>query len=150
MTVGHFQDFKEVVLLCCLTDAASADPLSSLQFLSDSVFLAGCSNGSVYVADVRASGCPQVSPAATHLQESAPWWTAASAAPAPCRILRVSSAGRALLSDLRNLGEAVSVAQLDTGAVTASVDDVRVSWAPALDGCIAISGSFGAVKEQQA
>lgn len=123
-----------------LTDAASADPLSSLQFLSDSVFLAGCSNGSVYVADVRASSPPQVSPPPAASQDSALWWTEASAGPAACRILRVSSSGRTLVSDLRNLGEAVSAAQLDAGPVTCGVDDVRASWAPALDGCIAVSG----------
>lgn len=136
MTIRHFQNRRSFPL----TDAASADPLSSLQFLSDSVFLAGCSNGSVYVADVRASSSPQVSPPPASSQDSALWWTEASAGPATCRILRVSSSGRALLSDLRKLGEAVSAAQLDTGPVRCGVGDVRVSWAPALDGWIAVSG----------
>lgn len=126
-----------------LTDTASADPLSSLQFLTDSVFLAGCSDGSVYVADVRAPGSPQRSPPPA--QDAALWWTEASAA---CRVLRVSSSGLTLLSDLRNLGEAVSAAQLDTGALTGGVDEVRVSWAPALDGCIAISGECAAEVSQ--
>ncbi|CAG04549.1 unnamed protein product, partial [Tetraodon nigroviridis] len=125
--------------------AASADPLSSLQFLSDSVFLAGCSDGSIYVADVRAPSSPQVSPPPAWCRASAPWWTEASAGPDACRILRVSSSGRTLVSDLRNLGGAVSAAQLDTGPGTCGGDDVRASWAPALRGLIAVSGWGGAV-----
>lgn len=125
---------------CLCTDAASADPLSSLQFLSHSVFLAGCSNGSVYMADVRGSGSPHVSLPPASSTESALWWTEASAGPPACRILRVSSSGQMLVSDVRNLGKALSAAQLDAGPVACSVDDVRVSWAPTLDGCVAVSG----------
>lgn len=123
-----------------LTDVASADPLSSLQFLSDSVFLAGCCNGSFYIADVRASSSPQVSPPPASSTESTLWWTEASAGPPAGRILRVSSSGEMLVSDLRNLGEAVNAAQMDTGSVRGSMDHVRVSWAPVLNGCIAVSG----------
>eukprot|EP00066_Takifugu_rubripes_P010142 XP_003977724.1 PREDICTED: WD repeat-containing protein 73 [Takifugu rubripes] len=127
-------------------DVASADPLSSLQFLSDSVFLAGCCNGSFYIADVRASSSPQVSPPPASSTESSLWWTEASAGPPASRILRVSSSGEMLVSDLRNLGEAVSAAQMDTGPARGSMDHVRVSWAPVLNGCIAVSGFGGAVE----
>uniref|UniRef100_A0A4W6D4D1 WD repeat domain 73 n=1 Tax=Lates calcarifer TaxID=8187 RepID=A0A4W6D4D1_LATCA len=126
-------------------ESDSADPLSSLHFLSDAVFLAGCSNGNIYVADTRTSAAPQLSPPPpppVSSGESVLWWTDASAGPDPsgCRVVRLSSSGQALVSDLRNLGGAVSRAQLDVQTRRCGPDDVRVSWAPALDDCIAVSG----------
>lgn len=45
-----------------------------------------------------------------------------------------------VVSDLRNLGGAVSRAQLDVQRGRCDSDNVTVSWAPALDNCIAVSG----------
>ncbi|XP_034729519.1 WD repeat-containing protein 73-like [Etheostoma cragini] len=116
----------------------SADPLSSLQFVSDAVFLAGCRNGDVYIADTRTPAAPQVSPGPASRGDSVLWWTDALGD----RVVRLSSSGRAVISDLRDLGEAVSRAQLDVQSHRCNLDDVRVSWAPALDGCIAVSGEL--------
>ncbi|GAA6217168.1 WD repeat-containing protein 73 [Lates japonicus] len=129
-------------------ESDSADPLSSLHFLSDTVFLAGCSNGNIYVADTRTSAAPQLSPPPASSGESVLWWTDASAGPDPsgCRVVRLSSSGQALVSDLRNPGGAVSRAQLDVQTRCCSPDNVRVSWAPVLDDCIAVSGFSGAVQ----
>lgn len=127
-----------------LTDSSSADPLSSLQFVTDSVFLASCCNGSVYVADIRTSAPPQVLP--PPLSGSAIWSTGASGELTSCRIVRLSSSGQTVVSDLRNLGGgAVSLALLDVETHRCSTDDVRVSWSPRLHGCIAVSGQFMAV-----
>uniref|UniRef100_A0A8D3B665 WD repeat-containing protein 73 n=1 Tax=Scophthalmus maximus TaxID=52904 RepID=A0A8D3B665_SCOMX len=123
----------------------SADPLSSLQFVGDSVFLAGCRNGNIYVADTRTSSAPQLSPPPASSGESEPWWTDASAGPDPssCRVIRLSLSGEAAVSDLRNPGAIVSRARLDvqTHCRCSSTDDVGLSLAPALD-CIAVSGQF--------
>lgn len=121
-------------------DATTDDPLSSLHFLSDAVFLTGCSDGGVYVVDVRASRCPRLCLSPPLSSDSALWWAEPSMGPPPCRVLRVSSLGRMLVSDLRSPGDAVGAAQLDATAVGSGVDDVRASWAPALDGCIAVTG----------
>lgn len=122
------------------TETDSADPLSSLQFVTDSVFLAGCCNGNVYIADIRTSAAPQLSPPPASSGESVLWWTDASTGPSSCRIVRLSSSGQMVISDLRNPGGAVSRAQLDVQTRCCNLDDVRVSWAPALDDCIAVSG----------
>lgn len=128
----------------------SADPLSSLQFVSDSVFVAGCCNGNIYVADTRTSAAPQLSPPPPSPGEPAAlWWTDVSADVTPsscCRALRLSSAGRALVSDFRNLGGVVSQAQLEVKATPRSLQDVTVSWAPTLDGCVSVSGLSGGVQ----
>lgn len=47
-----------------------------------------------------------------------------------------------MVSDLRNLGEAAGRAQLDVAARPCSLDHGEVSWAPALDQCIAVSGQL--------
>ncbi|XP_075937189.1 integrator complex assembly factor WDR73 isoform X2 [Anarhichas minor] len=119
----------------------SDDPLSSLHFMDDVVFLAGCSNGNVYIADTRTSAAPQLHPPPASSGESVLWWTDASS----CSVVRLSSAGQAVISDLRNPAGAVSRAQLDVQSGRCN-PDVRASWAPALDGCIAVSGFSGAVQ----
>ncbi|XP_069576038.1 WD repeat-containing protein 73 isoform X1 [Brachyistius frenatus] len=126
-------------------DTDSAAPLSSLQFVSDAVFLAGCRNGSVVIADTRTSAAPQVSPPP---EDGVAWWTDVSAGPhlSTCRVVRLSSSGQAVVSDLRNPGGAVCRAQLDVQTRRCSLDDVGVSWAPALDDCISVSGFSGVVQ----
>lgn len=66
----------------------------------------------------------------------------AATGPSSTRIIRLSSAGETVISDLRNPGGAVSRAQLDLRACRRDLGDIRVSWAPALNGCIAVSGQF--------
>lgn len=124
----------------------SADPLSSLHFVSDTVFIAGCCNGNVYIADTRTSAAPQLSSPPVSPGEAVLWWTDASAGPSCCKVVRLSSSGQAVISDLRNTGGSVSRAQLDVQPRHCNLDDVRVSWAPALDDCIAVSGFSGAVQ----
>uniref|UniRef100_A0A665U126 WD repeat domain 73 n=1 Tax=Echeneis naucrates TaxID=173247 RepID=A0A665U126_ECHNA len=127
----------------------STDLLSSLQFVSDAVFLAGCCNGNVYLADTRTSAAPQLSPPPLSSGESVLWWTDASTAPDPscCRVIRLSSSGAAVVSDLRKPGgRAVRQAQLDVEGHHFSPDHVKVSWAPALDGCVSVSGLSRAVQ----
>ncbi|KAK5861680.1 hypothetical protein PBY51_017137 [Eleginops maclovinus] len=127
-------------------EITSSDPLSSLQFVSDDVFLAGCCNGNIYLTDTRTSASPQLSPAPASPGESVLWWTDAAAGVSSGSVVRLSSSGRAVISDLRNLGAAVSQAQLSVQSRRCNPDDVTVSWAPALPGCIAVSGFSGVVQ----
>lgn len=129
-------------------EADSADPLSSLKFVGETVFLASCCNGTVYVADVRTSAAPRASPPPVSSGESALWWTDASAASpqSHCRVVRLSSSGQAVVSDLRNLEGTVCQAQLDVETPPCKQEDVMVLWAPALDGCFSVSGFGGLVQ----
>ncbi|KAM9310337.1 integrator complex assembly factor WDR73 [Pholidichthys leucotaenia] len=127
-------------------ETASADLLSSLQFASDTVFLAGCSNGSFYVGDTRMSAPPQRSPPPVFPCDSKVWWTDASVRPhlSSGRVVRLSSSGRAVVSDLRSLGGVLCQAQLDVQ--TCNRDDAEISWAPTLDDCISVSGFGGVIQ----
>ncbi|KAM6909925.1 integrator complex assembly factor WDR73 [Xenentodon cancila] len=129
-------------------ETESAEVLSSLQFMNETAFLAGCCNGSIYIADTRTSAAPQVSPALGSSGESVVWWTDASVGPrqSSCLVVRVSSSGQAVVSDLRNLGGAVCQAQLDVQTGHCKLDNVRVSWSPTLDNCISVSGFDGVVQ----
>ncbi|XP_013885751.1 integrator complex assembly factor WDR73 [Austrofundulus limnaeus] len=129
-------------------DVDSDEPLSSLQFVSDSVFLAGCFNGSVCIADTRTSAAPQLHPPPSSSGEPALWWTDASSAPqqSDCKVVRLSSSGRAVVSDWRNLGGIACQAQLDVQTRPDKLKEASVSWAPALAGYISVSGFSGAVQ----
>uniref|UniRef100_A0A1A8BDM8 WD repeat domain 73 n=1 Tax=Nothobranchius kadleci TaxID=1051664 RepID=A0A1A8BDM8_NOTKA len=129
-------------------DTDSAELLSSLQFVSDSVFLASCCNGCIYVADTRTSAAPQRSTPPPRSGDSVCWWSDASIASqlSSTRIVRLSSSGDMVVTDLRNLGGIVSRAQLDVQTHPCQLEDVSVSWSPVLDGCIAVSGFDGVVQ----
>ncbi|KAF7226742.1 cilia- and flagella-associated protein 418 isoform X2 [Nothobranchius furzeri] len=132
----------------CKLDTDSAELLSSLQFVSDSVFLASCCNGCIYVADTRTSAAPQRSTPPPRSGDSVCWWSDASIASqlSSTRIVRLSSSGDMVVTDLRNLGGIVSQAQLDVQTHPCQLEDVSVSWSPVLDGCIAVSGFDGVVQ----
>ncbi|XP_061574490.1 WD repeat-containing protein 73 [Cololabis saira] len=128
-------------------ETESADVLSSLQFLNDTEFLAGCRNGSIYIADTRTPAVPQASPAPASSAGPVLWWTDASGPRASSgSVVRVSSSGQAVVSDLRNLDGAVCRAQLDVQTGHCKLDNVRVSWSPTLDDCISVSGFDGVVQ----
>lgn len=133
------------ITLCVFVPPIETDSdkaLSSLQFVSDSVFLASCSDGSVYVADTRTSAAPQLLPPPPPSDESVLWWTDTSAAPqhSDCKLVRLSSSGRAVVSDSRSSGGVVCQAQLDIQTRPDELKDVTVSWAPTLDGYVSVSG----------
>ncbi|XP_061676068.1 WD repeat-containing protein 73 [Syngnathoides biaculeatus] len=112
--------------------------LTRLLFRSDAVFLAACATGDVLTVDTRTSRPPQVAPA----PDSDAWWTDASES----GLVRVSASGRAALSDPRNPAGVVRRARLAAGTSRRRPDDVDVSWAPALDGAISLSGFDGTVQ----
>ncbi|XP_034029388.1 LOW QUALITY PROTEIN: WD repeat-containing protein 73 [Thalassophryne amazonica] len=129
----------------------SSDPLSSLQFVSDTVFLTGCCNGSFYLTDTRTSAPPQLSPppVASRGGNHTLVGTCSlgpSSSELSCRVVRLSSSGQAVVSDLRRPGGTLCQVQLDVQTRHCNIDDVTVSWAPVMDNCIAVSGFNGAVQ----
>lgn len=120
-------------------DCGSSESLSSLQFVSDGAFVAGSVKGSLLVADSRSSAAAQVQAAPGSSSEPGVWFTAASR----CKVLRLSSSGETLVSDLRKMDVCVSQAQIQTNGRSLNA---TVSWAPALEQFIALSGLNGLVQ----
>ena len=63
-----------------------------------------------------------------------------SSDPSSCSVARLSSSCQVFVSDLRDLRAPVSKAQLDVQRKTTDNDFLKVTWAPALDNCLAVSG----------
>ncbi|XP_067113634.1 WD repeat-containing protein 73 [Osmerus mordax] len=125
------------------------DVLSSLQFVTGSVFLACTCGGDLFVGDTRTSTVPTPTPAEG--RESELWCMAASSGLSSPeqgrhRVARLSSSGLVVLSDLRDLRSCVGRAQLDIQRNIPSHDFMNVSWAPALDNCLSVSGLNGLVE----
>ncbi|KAM4601441.1 integrator complex assembly factor WDR73 [Polymixia lowei] len=138
-------------------ESDTADPLSSLQFVSDGVFLACCCNGDLYLVDTRTSSLPPPAPAQpaapvpAGVRDAVHWCMDASADrcsldPGRRGVVRLSSSGEAVVSDLRDVGTPVCRARLGLRTDGSNRVLTKVSWAPALDGCIAVSGFNGAVQ----
>lgn len=141
MTVKHSSAASVCVAITLCderTETDSDEPLSSLRFVGDAVFLAGCSNGNVYVADTRTPAPPRLHPPPTSPGDPALWQTEASPSGA---VVRLSACGRAVVSDTRSPGGAAGRARLEVPPGGRGPEG-GVSWAPALDGCIAVSGEF--------
>lgn len=117
-----------------------------MQFISDTVLLAGRCDGAYLLADVRTPGTTQLSvpPPRPDLDTttSALWWTAVAAEqPAEDRLLRVASSGLMETSDLRKVGGAIGRAQLIVPSkLLPLTDGITASWAPTLHNCVAVSG----------
>lgn len=58
-------------------------------------------------------------------------------------IARLSSGGQLMLTDLRNIPKPLKSAKCNVPAASPSAEFLCVSWAPALDGCLAVSGTSG-------
>uniref|UniRef100_A0A4W5R861 WD repeat domain 73 n=1 Tax=Hucho hucho TaxID=62062 RepID=A0A4W5R861_9TELE len=124
------------------------DVLSSLQFVSDSVFLACACNGDLYVVDTRKPSALQNNPVGG--REGVNWCMGVktdlySSDPSSCSVARLSSACQVVVSDLRDLRAPLCQAQLHVQRKTTSDDFMKVTWAPALDNCLAVSGFDGMV-----
>ncbi|KAG7271999.1 hypothetical protein CRUP_012019, partial [Coryphaenoides rupestris] len=144
---------------CYALEMDSSEPLSSLQFVSPSVFLACGCNGNLYVVDTRSPALPPPTPVPPPLVAAVAastdplrWCMDASAGgsgpdAADCRVARLSSSAELVVSDLRNPGGPVRRALLDVRPFDGSAPDhLRVSWAPALEDCLAVSGFDGGVQ----
>ncbi|TRY97923.1 hypothetical protein DNTS_034147 [Danionella cerebrum] len=127
----------------------SSDSVSGLQFVNGSVFLICSSNGSLRLCDTR-------DPSSHYypLEESsskALHWSfglkedQSQSEPCCCSVARLSSSGDILLSDFRDLQQAVCQTQINVQSNATKESFLNISWAPVIKDCVSVSGFDGTV-----
>uniref|UniRef100_A0A8V5H5Z6 Uncharacterized protein n=1 Tax=Melopsittacus undulatus TaxID=13146 RepID=A0A8V5H5Z6_MELUD len=129
---------------------SSSEELSGLAFLDCNTLLLCCANGQLYLGDVRQPEAPLEA-------VSVPWelgderWcmgvrqTAPGSASSSHPIACLSNRGHITLTDVRKPSEHLASAKCSVPSPSPNAEFLCVSWAPALEGCLAISGFDGAV-----
>nr|XP_042696146.1 WD repeat-containing protein 73 isoform X3 [Chrysemys picta bellii] len=121
-----------------------SDEVSGLEFLDCNTLLACCVKGQLCLADVRQPQSPLGDTSVPSALSGEQWCMGVSSglqgsdvnAPA---IARLSSGGQLTLTDLRNIPKPLKSARCKVSAASQSAEFLCVSWAPVLDGCLAVS-----------
>ncbi|KFZ62873.1 WD repeat-containing protein 73, partial [Antrostomus carolinensis] len=128
----------------------NTEELSDLVFLDCNTFLLCCAKGQLCLADLRQ---PQGPLEATSVPSAAgserwcmgvrcgPQGSASSSQP----VARLSSRGHLTLTDVRKSWEPLASVKCRVPSPSPGVEFLCVSWAPALEGCLAVSGFDGTV-----
>ncbi|KAG7483830.1 hypothetical protein MATL_G00042570 [Megalops atlanticus] len=127
----------------------SSDSVSSLQFVSTSVFLVCTESGDLCVDDTRVPSSLLRTPAGQ--QGGHRWCMGLKKGPSPsdassCKVARLSSSCQVIVSDLRDLRRPLCQAHLSVQHSSLSSDFMNVTWAPALNDHLAVSGFDGVVQ----
>ncbi|KAL6469953.1 hypothetical protein MHYP_G00210720 [Metynnis hypsauchen] len=126
----------------------SLDAVSGLQFVNANEFVICANNGTLYVGDTRD---PRIEQYALQASMTRSHWIFGLKTNLPqsdlasCTVSRLSSCGQVLLSDFRKMSSPVREAQLNLQHSFPSSDFMTVTWAPALDNFLSVSGFDGTV-----
>lgn len=121
----------------------SLDVVSGLQFVNANTFAICATNGTLYMGDSRD---PKIHHYALSESMTGSHWifglrtVEPQCDPASCTVARLSSSGQVIVSDLRNPSTPIGQAQLNLQQNDASGEFLTVTWAPALDNHLAVSG----------
>ncbi|XP_032692710.1 WD repeat-containing protein 73 [Lontra canadensis] len=125
---------------------SDSEELSSLQVLAADTFAFCCASGRLGLVDIRQKWAPSetISPRAG---AAGGRWCAevGGRGPGPS-IASLGSNGQLCLLDPRDLSHPVSSVQCSVSAPSPDPELLRVTWAPGLDNCLAISGFDGTVQ----
>ncbi|XP_008850988.1 WD repeat-containing protein 73 isoform X2 [Nannospalax galili] len=127
---------------------SDSEELSSLQVLDADTFAFCGTSGRLGLVDTRQKWAP-MEPLSLNPGSSGVKWCAKvrdkDQGPGPC-IASLGSDGQLRLLDPRNLCHPVSSAQCPVPTPSPDPELLRVTWAPGLDNCLAISGFDGTVQ----
>uniref|UniRef100_A0A8B9G8E8 WD repeat-containing protein 73 n=1 Tax=Amazona collaria TaxID=241587 RepID=A0A8B9G8E8_9PSIT len=141
---------KNISILLSFPAARSSEELSGLAFLDCNTLLLCCAKGQLYLGDIRQPQAP-LDPV------SVPWalgderWcmgvrqAAAGSASSSQPIACLSNRGHLTLTDVRKPSEPLASVKCSVPSPSSNAEFLCVSWAPALEGCVAISGFDGTV-----
>uniref|UniRef100_A0A8B9MY52 WD repeat domain 73 n=1 Tax=Accipiter nisus TaxID=211598 RepID=A0A8B9MY52_9AVES len=130
--------------------SSNSEELSGLAFLDGNTLLLCCAKGQLCLADARQPQSPleAVSVPSAPCGERwcmgvgrGPQGSDSSSQPVAC----LSSGGHLTLTDLRKTSESLASAKCRVPSPSSGAEFLCVSWAPALEGCLAISGFDGTV-----
>uniref|UniRef100_A0A8C9ESK1 WD repeat domain 73 n=1 Tax=Pavo cristatus TaxID=9049 RepID=A0A8C9ESK1_PAVCR len=132
-----------------LPASSSGEELSSLAFLDANTSVLCCTAGQLCVADIRQRSPLQAAPIPS--AQRGQCWCMAVGCGAPCSELSsqpiacLSSAGQLVLLDVRKASQCLASAKCRVPSSSSSAEFLSVSWAPTLQGCLAVSGFDGTV-----
>ncbi|XP_019655805.1 WD repeat-containing protein 73 isoform X3 [Ailuropoda melanoleuca] len=125
---------------------SDSEELSSLQVLDADTFAFCCTSGRLGLVDIRQKWAPSENLSPCPGAAGGRWCAdVGGRGPGPS-IASLGSNGQLCLLDPRDLGHPVSSIQCSVSAPSPDPELLRVTWAPGLDGCLAISGFDGTVQ----
>lgn len=138
--------------ICSSLPASSSgeEQLSSLAFVDANTSLLCCTAGQLCVADIRQHSPLQAAPIPS--AQRGQCWCMAVGRRALCSELSsqpiacLSSAGQLVLMDVRKASQCLASAKCRVPTSSCSAEFLSVSWAPALEGCLAVSGGCSGQK----
>ncbi|KFO91401.1 WD repeat-containing protein 73, partial [Buceros rhinoceros silvestris] len=124
--------------------------LSGLAFLDCNTLLLCCAEGQLCLADVRHPQSPLEAAPIPLAPGGQRWCMGVGRRPQgsdwSCQpVVCLSSGGHLTLTDLRKTSEPLALARCKVPSLSAGTEFLSVSWAPALEGCLAVSGFDGTV-----
>ncbi|XP_004594735.1 WD repeat-containing protein 73 [Ochotona princeps] len=125
-----------------------SEELSSLQVLDADTFAFCCSSGRLGLVDTRQKWAPLEGPCPSPDLGGKSWCAEVGGrglGPGP-HIASLGSNGHLRLLDTRALSQPVSLVQCAVPTPSPNPELLRVTWAPGLDNCLAISGFDGTVQ----
>ncbi|XP_066211431.1 WD repeat-containing protein 73 isoform X1 [Saccopteryx leptura] len=131
-----------------LSGVSDSDELSSLQVLDTDTFAFCCPSGRLGVVDIRQKWAPLENVSPSPGSGGGRWCAEVrgkSQGPGP-NIASLCSDGHLCLLDVRDLCHPVSSVQCPVSTPSPDPELLRVTWAPGLDSCLAISGFDGTVQ----
>ncbi|XP_072476064.1 WD repeat-containing protein 73 isoform X1 [Notamacropus eugenii] len=144
----HVTELESQKTLYMSGENDSEEDISSLQVLDADTFAFCCASGRLGLVDIRQK-LNDSKRTASSPGPGGEWWCAAfqtrGQGPGPT-IASLSSNGQLQLTDLRDLDHPVTSVQCPVSMPSPDWELLRVTWAPSLDGCLAISGFDGTVQ----
>lgn len=115
--------------------------LSSLQVLDANTFAFCCTSGRLGLVDTRQKWAPSENLRPSPGSAGGRWYAEVGGRGPGPRIASLGSDGQLCLLDLRDLSQPVSSVQCPVSTPSPDPELLRVTWAPGLDNCLAISGT---------
>lgn len=128
------------LLPSCLPGVSDSEELSSLQVLDADTFAFCCPSGRLGLVDTRQQGAPSEDVRPGPGPGGGSWCAGVRGGGPGPSIASLCSDGRLCLLDLRDLRRPVSSVQCPVSAPSPDPGLLRVTWAPGLDTCVAVSG----------